>query len=109
MPGTTVVTRYLPSWYFIGIGGTYMDMPKLDIYAAIVVALMIIKIGVELGYNSMQELADKGLDPDVVEKIREQILSHEDVRRTAHAAHPQNGTQGAGRCTHRSRTQTECF
>lgn len=65
---------------FIGIGGTYMDMPKLDIYAAIVVALMIIKIGVDLGYNGMQELADKGLDPDVVEKIREEILSHEDVR-----------------------------
>jgi len=28
----------------------------------------------------MQELADKGLDPDVIEKIRTDILSHEDVR-----------------------------
>lgn len=65
---------------FIGIGGTYLDMPKLDIYAAIIVAVMIIKIGVDLGYNGMQELADKGLDPDVVEKIRQEILSHEDVR-----------------------------
>ena len=65
---------------FIGIGGTYLDMPKLDIYAAVVVALMIVKIGVELGYNGMQELADKGLDQDVVDKIRSEILSHEDVR-----------------------------
>ena len=65
---------------FIGIAGTQMDMPKLDAYAAIVVALMIIKIGVELGYHSMQELVDKGLDPETVQKVRDKILEHEDVR-----------------------------
>lgn len=65
---------------FVGIAGTQLDMPKLDAYAAIVVALMIIKIGVELGYHSMQELVDKGLDPEVVQKVRDQILAHEDVR-----------------------------
>jgi cation diffusion facilitator family transporter len=65
---------------FIGIAGTQLDMPKLDAYAAIVVGLMIVKIGVELGYHSMQELVDKGLDPDIVKKVREQILAHEDVR-----------------------------
>ncbi len=65
---------------FIGIAGTQMDMPKLDTYAAIVVALMIVKIGIELGYQSMQELVDKGLDPETVKKVREQILAHEDVR-----------------------------
>ena len=65
---------------FVGIAGTQMDMPKLDAYAAIVVALMIIKIGIELGYHSMQELADKGLDPDTVQKVRDLILAHEEVR-----------------------------
>lgn len=65
---------------FVGIAGTQFDMPKLDAYAAIVVALMIVKIGVELGYHSMQELVDKGLDPDVVQKVRDRILAHEDVR-----------------------------
>lgn len=65
---------------FIGIAGTQMDMPNLDAYAAIVVALMIIKIGVELGYHSMQELVDKGLDPETVQKVRDKILEHEDVR-----------------------------
>ena len=65
---------------FIGIAGTQLDMPKLDAYAAIVVALMIAKIGIELGYHSMQELVDKGLDPETVQKVREKILEHEDVR-----------------------------
>jgi cation diffusion facilitator family transporter len=65
---------------FIGIAGTRFNMPKLDAYAAIIVAIMIIKIGVELGYNSIQELADKGLDPEMIDKIRNVILAHEDVR-----------------------------
>jgi cation diffusion facilitator family transporter len=65
---------------FIGIAGAQLEMPKLDAYAAIIVAIMIIKIGFELGYNSIQELADKGLDPEKIEKIRNVILAHEDVR-----------------------------
>lgn len=64
----------------IGIAGTQFGMPKLDAFAAIVVALMVIKIGYELGYNSVQELVDTALDPEVVEKIRARILDHEDVR-----------------------------
>lgn len=64
----------------IGIVGAQMGMPKLDAFAAIVVALMIIKIGYELGYSSVQELVDTALDPAVVDKIRDKILSHEDVR-----------------------------
>jgi cation diffusion facilitator family transporter len=65
---------------FIGIAGAQLDLPKLDAYAAIIVAIMIIKIGVELGYTSIQELADKGLDPDMIDKIRNVILAHDDVR-----------------------------
>jgi cation diffusion facilitator family transporter len=65
---------------FIGIAGAQLELPKLDAYAAIIVAVMIIKIGVELGYNSIQELADKGLDPDMIDSIRNVILAHEDVR-----------------------------
>jgi len=65
---------------FIGIAGTRFDMPKLDAYAAVIVAVMIIKIGVELGYSSIQELADKGLEADKIEKIRNVILAHEDVQ-----------------------------
>jgi cation diffusion facilitator family transporter len=64
----------------IGIIGAQMGMPKLDAFAAIVVALMVLKIGYELGYNSIQELVDTALDPTVVDAIRAKILSHEDVR-----------------------------
>ena len=65
---------------FVGIAGTQMNMPKLDAFAAVVVALMIIRIGFKLGYDSVQELVDASLDPEVVSRIREKILAHEDVR-----------------------------
>ena len=55
-------------------------MPKLDAFAALVVAVMIVRIGFKLGYDSVQELVDASLEPETVDKIRETILSHEDVR-----------------------------
>jgi cation diffusion facilitator family transporter len=64
----------------IGIAGTQFDMPKLDAYAAIVVAIMIARIGFKLGYDSIQELVDASLEPELVDNIRQQILSHEGVR-----------------------------
>lgn len=64
----------------VGIAGTQLDMPKLDAYAAVVVALMIARIGVKLGYDSVQELVDASLPPELVENIRQRILSHEGVR-----------------------------
>jgi len=64
----------------IGIIGAQTGMPKLDAFAAIVVALMVLKIGYELGYHGIQELVDTALDPTVVDKIRNKILAHEDVR-----------------------------
>ncbi len=64
----------------IGIAGTQFDMPKLDAYAAIIVAIMIARIGFKLGYDSVQELVDASLEPELVDRIRQQILSHEGVR-----------------------------
>jgi cation diffusion facilitator family transporter len=64
----------------IGLAGTQFNLPKLDAYAAIVVALMIARIGFKLGYDSVQELVDASLEPELVEKIRQKILSHEGVR-----------------------------
>lgn len=64
----------------VGIAGTQLNMPKLDAYAAIIVALMIVRIGFKLGYDSVQELVDASLEPELVERIREKILSHEGVR-----------------------------
>jgi len=79
----------------VGIAGTQFNMPKLDAYAAIIVAIMIARIGFKLGYDSVQELVDASLEPELVQKIRQNILSHEDVlelhmlrtRRLGHHAH----------------------
>ena len=63
----------------IGIAGAQMGMPILDPVAAIIVALMIVKIGYELSYHSMLELVDTALDPEKVAQIKEKILENEDV------------------------------
>jgi cation diffusion facilitator family transporter len=64
----------------IGIAGTQFDLPKLDAYAAVVVAIMIARIGFKLGYDSIQELVDASLEPELVDNIRQKIRSHEGVR-----------------------------
>jgi len=64
----------------IGIGAAYIGYPLLDAIAAILVALMIAKIGLDLSRQSVQELVDTALDPEMVEKIKETILSIDDVR-----------------------------
>lgn len=63
----------------VGIAGAQMGMPILDPIAAIIVALMIAKIGYELSYHSVRELVDTALDPETVEQIRAKILENEDV------------------------------
>ncbi len=65
---------------FFGIAGTYFGYALLDAIAAMIVALMIGKIGLDLSRQSMQELVDTALDPDMVEKIKLSILSIDDVR-----------------------------
>ncbi len=63
----------------IGIAGAQMGMPILDPVAAIIVALMIVKIGYELSYHSMLELVDTALDAEKVAQIKAKILENEDV------------------------------
>jgi cation diffusion facilitator family transporter len=64
----------------IGIGATYIGYPLLDAIAAILVALMIGKIGLDLSRQSVQELVDTALEPEMVEEIKNAILDIEDVR-----------------------------
>jgi len=64
----------------IGIGATYIGYPLLDSIAAIIVALMIAKIGLDLSRQSVQELVDTALEPEMVEKIKTAILDIKDVR-----------------------------
>ena len=65
----------------VGVAGTLIGVPYLDALAAIGVALMIIKIGWDLIWQSLRELIDTALDADVVENIRQQILRVGGVRR----------------------------
>ncbi len=64
----------------IGVGATYIGYPLLDAIAAILVALMIAKIGLDLSRQSVQELVDTALEPEMVDQIKQTILSIDDVR-----------------------------
>lgn len=58
-----------------GIGGSLLGFAYLDALAAIVVAAMIVKVGVELAWHSLRELVDTAIDPSVIEEIRRVITS----------------------------------
>jgi len=58
---------------FIGVGGSMYGVPYLDIAAAVIVSMMIAKIGWDLVYESVNELVDKGLAQDELATIRELI------------------------------------
>jgi cation diffusion facilitator family transporter len=64
----------------IGVGGAMAGYPYLDAVAAIVVALMIAKIGWDLLWESLQELIDTALNPEQVEEIRQAIMEVDGVR-----------------------------
>ena len=63
----------------VGVGATLLGFVYFDAVAAIIVALMIAKIGVELSYASFSELIDSSLDQDEIDTIREQILGLDEV------------------------------
>jgi cation diffusion facilitator family transporter len=64
----------------VGIGGTLAGIPHLDGIAAVGVAMMIAKIGWELGWNAVKELVDTALDAEEVEHIKQTILGVDGVR-----------------------------
>lgn len=64
----------------IGIAATYIGYPLLDAIAALIVALMIAKIGFDLSRQSVQELVDTALEPEMVDRIKQSILDIDDVR-----------------------------
>jgi len=65
---------------FIGVGGTMLGLDYLDAIAAVVVALMVAKIGWELAWHSIQELADAALEAERVEAIHDAITAIDGVR-----------------------------
>jgi cation diffusion facilitator family transporter len=63
-----------------GIIGSMLGLNYLDTVAAIVVAAMIVHVGWRLGWDSVHELVDTGLDKKLLESMRKTMLSIEDVR-----------------------------
>ncbi|MDX1528292.1 MAG: cation diffusion facilitator family transporter [Gammaproteobacteria bacterium] len=59
----------------IGVGGAQLGFGYLDAIAALIVAAMIVKIGVDLSWSSLRELVDTGLEPGELKDIRATILS----------------------------------
>jgi len=57
----------------IGIAGSIMGVPYLDSAAAVIVSMMIVKIGWDIAKESIEQLVDKGLDPEKVTSISQHI------------------------------------
>ena len=64
----------------LGIAGAMYGYPYLDAVAAVAVAVMIAKIGINLVRASSQELIDRALDKDEINAIRAHIFDVKGVR-----------------------------
>ncbi len=63
-----------------GIAGSLLGFGYLDSAAAIIVALMVIKVGIDLAWQTLRELVDTGLGTDDLKSIRDVILSISGVK-----------------------------
>ncbi len=64
----------------VGIVGVALGHAYLDAIAAVIVAAMIAKIGIDLLRSSTQELIDSALEPEKVALLRQQIVAVNGVR-----------------------------
>jgi len=64
----------------IGVAGAMLGWPYLDSLAAVIVGVMVAKIGWDLGWEAMQELVDAALDEETVVHAHEVIMSVDGVR-----------------------------
>jgi len=78
----------------VGIAGALLGWTFLDLLAAAIMGFMILRMGLKLAWESLQELIDTGLDKEKVEAIRRTLLDTPGVlglhelrtRRMAHQA-----------------------
>lgn len=65
---------------FVGITGAILGWPMLDAIAALIVSLMIVKIGWELSHHGIKELVDTALEPKMLDAIKQAILQVDGVQ-----------------------------
>ncbi len=58
----------------LGIGGSLAGYPALEPLAAVLVGIMILRMGARLGYRALRELIDTGLDAEEIEEMRATLL-----------------------------------
>lgn len=63
----------------IGVGGALLGFKFLDPLAAVVIAIIIIKVGVEIYMKSIDEVMDKSADEETIELIRQTVQNVEGV------------------------------
>lgn len=63
----------------VGVAGTMAGLEYLDAIAAIGVSLMVAKAGVELAWESIEELIDTGLKEEELSRVKERIQKVEGV------------------------------
>lgn len=61
----------------VGLLGSYFGYPGLDAIAAVVVSLLIIKMGMDYGWNSVKELVDTAIEKEMLLDI-ESTVNHID-------------------------------
>lgn len=67
-----------------GLCGTAAGVPVLDSVAGIAVAVIIGRAGVEMGMSAVLELIDTQVEPDLLERLRELLLSDPDALCVSH-------------------------
>ena len=66
---------------FLGLIGSFAGFTYLDTVAAIIVALMIIKMGWEYGWHSVKELVDTAVSPELLQQIEQVIQEIDGVKK----------------------------
>lgn len=64
----------------VGVGGAVIGFTFMDAIAAIVVGLMVAKIGWDLGWAALSELVDTALEEEQVEQAKQVIMAVDGVR-----------------------------
>lgn len=64
----------------VGVVGSMAGLVYLDAIASVIVAFMIAKIGWNLGYTSVNELVDRGLEQEEIAVIRAKIMEVDGVK-----------------------------
>lgn len=65
----------------IGLLGSLLGIHYLDAVAAVIVGFMIIKMGWDYGWNSIKELVDTAVSPELLQEIEQTIKSVDGVQK----------------------------